>query len=380
MRSLDVLATEAAPEKFIGEMLRTIEQQLGAMRVLLWLRDEQDDSLNLHIIIENGQQVPPHPDHPFVKDPHAWKKLTAFFHEMLFTKSPLVVNDIERDARISPELREYVTTRECKRFMAVPMFASGDLRGFIGIQHAEKGSYRGEEIELAQALAHHVMLAVHGAELAEQQRHAVILEERTRMARDIHDTLAQGFTGVIVQLDTAVEALRDKEPEASAEHIGRARELARESLTEARRSVHALRPQALERAELADALKAIITNTTAGTSLHSDFQLNGEPRELQPAVEENLLHIGQEALTNALKHAFATRFQARLSFDSDAVRLELCDNGRGFVVDRVNGRGIGLIGMRERAQQIGATLAVTSKPGKGTTIVAVSAYPAAVTI
>jgi len=379
MRSLDVLATEAAPEKFIGEMLRTIEQQLGAMRVLLWLRDQQDDSLNLHIIIENGQQVPPHPDHPFVKDPRAWKKLPAFFHEMLFTKSPLVVSDIEHDSRIGPELREYVATRGCKKFMAVPMFVSGEMRGFIGIQHSEKGTYSGEEIELAQALAHHVMLAVHGAELAEQRRHAVILEERTRMARDIHDTLAQGFTGVIVQLDTAVEALRDEEPEAAANHIGRARELARESLSEARRSVHALRPQALETAELADALKAIITNTTAGTSLNSDFELNGEPRKLQPAVEENLLHIGQEALTNALKHACATRFHARLSFDSDAVRLELCDNGQGFVVDCVNGRGLGLIGMKERAKQIGATLAVTSNPGKGTTIVAVSAYPAAVT-
>ena len=379
MRSLDVLATQAAPEKYIGEMLRTIEQQLGAMRVLLWLRDEPDDSLSLHIIIENGQQVPPHPNHPFVKNPHAWKKLTAFFHEMLFTKSPLVVSDIEHDSRISPELREYMATRGCKKFMAVPMFVSGDLRGFIGIQHAEKGAYRGEEIELAQALAHHVMLAVHGAELAEQRRHAVILEERTRMARDIHDTLAQGFTGVIIQLDTAVEALRDEEPEAAAEHIDGARELALQSLTEARRSVHALRPQALEKASFPDALKAIITNTTAGTSLHSDFRLKGKPRKLQSSVEENLLHIGQEALANALKHARATKFHTLLFFDSEAVRLELCDDGQGFVVDPANGRGIGLVGMKERAQQIGATLAVTSKPGKGTTIVAVSAYPPAVT-
>jgi signal transduction histidine kinase len=199
-----------------------------------------------------------------------------------------------------------------------------------------------------------------------------ILEERTRMARDIHDTLAQGFAGVIVQLDTAVEALRDEELEVAASHIRRARELARESLTEARRSVHALRPRALEKAGFADALKAIITNTTAGTSLQSDFQLNGEPRKLQSSVEENLLHIGREALTNALKHACATRFQARLSFDSEAVRLELRDNGKGFVSDNANGDGIGLIGMKERAGQIGATLTITSEPGAGTTITAVS--------
>jgi signal transduction histidine kinase/FixJ family two-component response regulator len=371
MRSLDVLATEAAPEKFIAEMLRTIGQHLHARGVLLWLRNQEDDSLRLHLVIEDDQQVAPDPEHPFVKDPQAWKRS---LQEMLFTKGPVVCDDIEQDSRIGAELREYLMNRGRKKFLAIPMFVLGEVRGFIGIQHVERGAYRPEEIELAQALAHHVMLATHVAELAEQRRHAVVFQERTRMARDIHDTLAQGFTGVIIQLDTSVEALRDEEPEDAAKHIGRARELARESLIEARRSVHALRPQALEKATFADALRAIITNTTAGTSLHSDFQLKGEPHELQPAVEENLLHIGQEALSNALKHANATRFQARLSFDSDAVRLELRDNGKGFVVDRANGGGIGLIGMRERAEQIGATLGVTSKPGRGTKIIAVSAY------
>jgi len=376
MRSLDVLATEAAPEKFIAEMLRTIGQHLHARGVLLWLRNQEDDSLRLHLVIEGDQQVAPDPEHPFLKDPQAWKRS---LQEMLFTKGPVVCDDIEQDSRIGVEFREYLRNRGRKKFLAIPMFVLGEVRGFIGIQHVERGAYRPEEIELAQALAHHVMLATHVAELAEQRRHAVVFQERTRMARDIHDTLAQGFTGVIIQLDTSVEALRDEEPEAAANHIGRARELARESLIEARRSVHALRPQALEKATFADALRAIITNTTAGTSLRSDFRLKGEPRELQPAVEENLLHIGQEALSNALKHACATKFQARLSFDSDAVHLELRDNGKGFVVNRANGGGIGLIGMRERAEQIGATLAVTSKPNRGTKIIAVSPYQQPVT-
>jgi len=373
MRSLDVLATEAAPEKLIAEMLRTIGQRLHARNVLLWLRDPQDDSLHLRLVIEDDRQVAPHQDHPFVKDPHSWKRNLPF-QEMFFTKAPVVCDDLEQDSRIGAELREYMMKRGRKRFLAIPMFVLGEVRGFIGIQHSEQGSYRAEEVELAQALAHHVMIATHEAELSEQRRHAVILEERTRMARDIHDTLAQGFTGVIVQLDTAVEALRDEEPEAAAKHIRRARELARESLTEARRSVHALRPQALEKAEFADALRAIITNTTAGTALRSDFQVKGDPRKLQPSVEENLLHIGQEALTNALRHARATKFQAMLCFDSEAVRLELRDNGKGFIIDNANGGGIGLIGMKERAEHIGATLAITSKPGAGTTITAVSAY------
>src|SRR5215475_7357355 len=215
MRSLDVLATEAAPEKFIAEMLRTIGRRLHAPSVLLWLRDQQDDSLQLRLMIEDGQEVAPHLDHPFVKDPQAWKRNLAF-QEMLFTKSPIVCDDTVHDARIGVEIREYLMKRGRRKFLAIPMFVLGEVRGFIGIQHVEAGAYRPEEIELAQALAHHVMIAAHEAELGEQRRHAVILEERTRMARDIHDTLAQGFAGVIVQLDTAVEAMRDEEPEAAA--------------------------------------------------------------------------------------------------------------------------------------------------------------------
>ena len=197
------------------------------------------------------------------------------------------------------------------------------------------------------------------------------------MARDIHDTLAQGFTGVIIQMEAAEDALLEQDSEHAAGHVRRARQLARDSLGEARRSVHALRPQALEKAAFADALRAIVENTAAGTALQTEFQIVGEPHDLSPAVEENLLHIGQEALTNVLKHAHATRFNARISFDSDAVSLELRDNGDGFDVDGVNGGGIGLIGMRERADQIGAMVNVISEPGKGTKITAVSPYQSA---
>ncbi len=373
MRSLDVLATEAAPEKFIGEMLRTIGQHLRAHRVLLWLRNQRDDSLRLHLIIENDQQVAHDLHHPFVRNPHAWRN-SAFIQEMLFTKSPAVCDDIAHDSRLNPEIRAYLTRKGAKRFMTVPMFVTGEIRGFIGIQHRQQCAYRADQIELAQALAHHVMMAAHGQDLIEQQREAAILKERTRMARDIHDTLAQGFTGVIVQMEAAEEALLEEDSEHAIGHVHRARELARESLREARRSVHALRPQALEKAPFADALEAIIKNTAAGTALRTEFRITGKPRELAPLVEENLLHIGQEALTNSLKHAHATKFQAQLSFNPDAVYLELQDNGDGFNVGNSNGGGFGLIGMKERAEQIGATVDVSSKPGAGTSIVAVSPY------
>jgi len=371
MRSLDVLATEAAPEKFIGEMLKTIGQHLGAHRVMFWLLNEQDNTLRVRITIEDGQQVAPHRDHPWVVDPHSWKT-NPLVQAILFTKAPVVCDHIEYDPRITPEHRRYLTSRGCKRFMLIPVSVLGDVRGFIGIQHVERATYRSEEIELAQALAHHVLIAAQMQEVSEQERQTAILQERTRMARDIHDTLAQGFTGVVVQMEAAEEALLEEDPENAIRHVRRARELAREGLNEARRSVHALRPQALEKAAFTDALEAIIKNTTVGTSLRAEFQLEGNPRELGPEVEENLLHIGQEALTNALKHAHATKFLARLSFNSDAVRLELHDDGDGFAIEGVSGRGFGLLGMKERAEQIGATLTVSSKPGSGTSIVTVA--------
>jgi PAS domain S-box-containing protein len=369
MRSLDVLATEAAPEKFTAEMLRTIGQRLHASSVLLWLRNQQDDSLRLQLVIENDQQITPYPDHPFVKDPQAWKD-SPYFQEMFFTKGPVVCEDIEHDPRIGADFREYLIKRGRKRFMAIPMFVLGQVRGFIGIQHAEGGTYRPDEIELAQALAHHVMMAAHGAELAEQRRHAIVLEERTRMARDIHDTLAQGFTGVIVQLEAAEDAMSCGCRKESNDHLRRASELARRSLSEARRSVHALRPQALWEHNFWDALKGTIKNTTAGTALHTTFQAQGKIPKLPPPWQENLLHIGQEALTNALKYAHARKFETRLSFKAKELRLELRDDGDGFKTkDRHD--GVGLTGMRERVEQMGGELKISSSRGKGTKVTVV---------
>src|SRR5256885_10198025 len=129
------------------------------------------------------------------------------------------------------------------------------------------------------------------------------------MARDIHDTLAQGFTGVIVQLEAAEDAISCGSRKEADDHLHRASELARRSLTEARRSVHALRPQALQHGNFWDALKGIIKNTTAGTALHTTFELRGKLRDLPLVWEENLLHIGQEALTNALKYAHPHNFE-----------------------------------------------------------------------
>ncbi|HTG14967.1 MAG TPA: PAS domain-containing protein, partial [Blastocatellia bacterium] len=157
MRSLDVLAKEPAPEKYIAEILRTIAQHLRAHRVILWLREQNDDSLRLHTVILNDKPiVTDETDHPFVRTPSSWKQI-PFLAGMLATKSTAVCEDVADDSRLTSEWRKYLTSQKTKRLVSVPMFLAGEFRGFISIHHSEAGTYRPDEIELAQSLAQHVM-------------------------------------------------------------------------------------------------------------------------------------------------------------------------------------------------------------------------------
>jgi PAS domain S-box-containing protein len=365
-QSLSVLATAPEPEKFVGQMLTTIGRLLSAQTVLLWFFDESTDSLVLRLMAEGTRPITPDPQHPWTKNALSWKQ-NPVIRELLFTAGPVVCEDVETDPRVNGEWRDYLKQNGTKRFLAVPILVGGQVRGIIGIHHADQATYRPEEIELAQALADQVMLAIQLNEFAEQGQRAAVLEERNRMARDIHDTLAQGFTGVIVQLEAAEDAISRGWRKEADEHLRRVGELARRSLSEARRSVHALRPQALQEHNFWDALKDIIKNTTVGTSLRATFEAQGKIPELPRSWQENLLHIGQEALTNTLKYAHAQNFRAHLSCNGEGVRLELGDDGEGFKVkDRHD--GVGLIGMRERVEQMGGELEITSSRGRGTKI------------
>jgi PAS domain S-box-containing protein len=371
--SLDVLATAPAPDRFLGQMLSTIGRLLGAQSVILWLLNESNDSLVLRAWAEGTNFFKVDPEHPFIKNPSSWKEDPGL-RELAFSGAPVACEDVEHEPYLSSDLREYFKARGTKKFLRIPTLVGGRVKGFIGIRHGERPPYRPEEIELAQALAHQAMLAIQLNEFAERSRQAAILEERNRMARDIHDTLAQGFTGVIVQLEAAEDAIACCRRKEANDHLCRASELARQSLNEARRSVQALRPQALQRGNFWEALKGIVKNTTAGTALHTTFNLRGKLRDLPQHWQENLLHIGQEALTNSLKYAHPRHFETRLTSDTKKLRLELRDDGDGFKV-RERHDGFGLPGMRERVEQIGGKLTISSARGKGTKVVVTVPYP-----
>src|SRR5881227_1558718 len=216
--SLDVLATAPAPDKFLGQMLSTIGRLLGAQSVILWLLDESNDALVLRAWAEGTNFAKGDPEHPFIKNPLSWKEDPGL-RELFFSGAPVACEDVEHDPFTSDDLREYLKAGGTKKFLRIPTLVGGRVKGFIGIRHGERPPYRPEEIELAQALAHQAMLAIQLNEFAEQRRRAAVLAERNRMARDIHDNLAQGLTGVIVQLQAAEDATSKGYKKAAQSHL-----------------------------------------------------------------------------------------------------------------------------------------------------------------
>lgn len=203
------------------------------------------------------------------------------------------------------------------------------------------------------------------AQLLTQAREAGILEERQRLAREIHDTLAQGFTGIITQLGAAQQA--KDHPERWQQHVENALALARESLGEARRSVHALRPAPLERVGLPDALAGVARRWSQVHGVPAALTTTGEPVALGADADAALLRVAQEALANIARHASASRVGITLSYMEDIAVLDIRDDGVGFG-DGAAAGGFGLESMRQRMAQVGGTLEIESEPGYGTAV------------
>ncbi|HYW71655.1 MAG TPA: two-component regulator propeller domain-containing protein, partial [Pyrinomonadaceae bacterium] len=196
-----------------------------------------------------------------------------------------------------------------------------------------------------------------------------VLSERNRIAREIHDNLAQDIMGISVQLEL-VARLLPAAAETARPHLDRARILVRNSMAEARRYVWDLRSQDLEHKDLPTALNDTARRLTRDTEVQAMVQVTGTFRPVPASIENNLLRIAQEAINNSVKHAGAERIMIDLHFDTDVLQLRVQDNGRGFDPAAENRDGhFGLVGMRERAQEIGGELRIQSQPESGTQVV-----------
>ena len=210
-------------------------------------------------------------------------------------------------------------------------------------------------------------------ELAAAERRAGMLAERQRLAREIHDTLAQGFAS-IVTLSEAARAQARGSPEVAMRRLEEAGQVARSSLAEARRAIWALRPAALERGSLGHALGELAAEFGSQTGIEAHSAVTGEEADLGPAAQEAWLRVAQEALANVRKHARAHRVQLTLSYLDDATLLDVRDDGTGFdpaaPARNGSGGGFGLAGMRERLAAHGGTLTIETAPGQGTSVAA----------
>ncbi|MCB9009331.1 MAG: GAF domain-containing sensor histidine kinase [Ardenticatenaceae bacterium] len=236
---------------------------------------------------------------------------------------------------------------------------------------ANSGLSRSSEQDFV-TIAAQVALVLDNLRLVAQAQETAVLRERQRLAREIHDTLAQGFTSIVMHLEAAEQAL-PTDQEVTERHLNQARSTARDSLAQARRVVDDLRPELLESTPFDQAIGRVVEQWAAHSGVAAEFKVTGEIRPLHPQVEVTLLRSSQEALANIRKHAQASSACVTLSYLGDTVILDVEDNGKGLVTaastpDGLTSGGFGLVAMRERVAQLGGELFVESEPGEGTTL------------
>ncbi|WHT17702.1 sensor histidine kinase [Crossiella sp. CA-258035] len=264
-------------------------------------------------------------------------------------------------------LTEYIQPYSALLGLLLPLAFGGWVVG----RESERRRAMVTELTAANAALREAMAENSGlhAQLLTQAREAGVRLERQRMAREIHDTIAQGLTGIITQLNAAD---RVGEPERKA-HLDRVRALAADSLAEARRSVRALRPEPLSESPLPEALAELTAKWGAANGITPRLAVTGTPDRLATGVEVVLFRVAQEALTNIAKHAKASRVGVTLSYEDDLVLLDIVDDGVGITPSSgcestVDGYGIGV--MRQRVRGVGGVLEIESGPGQGTAVAA----------
>jgi two-component system NarL family sensor kinase len=250
---------------------------------------------------------------------------------------------------------------------SVPLYARGKRLGVLNVASPEWRRLSPEELRLLHTVGDMLGVAVERTRLYARSVEAGAMEERIRLAREIHDTLAQGLAGIALQLEAAEAMLQaGAAPERVAGAVGRALAATRLGLDEARRSVLDLRAAPLEGRSLAEALEALVDGSQRETGTRLELEVTGGTQPLPPRVAAGVYRIAQEALGNALRHADARAVRLRLVVQPERLELDVEDDGCGFDPATVPSGRFGLVGVNERVRLLGGTLGVASAPGEGT--------------
>lgn len=289
--------------------------------------------------------------------------------EAAATGEAIVVTDVANDQR---EAGGPIQNAGFRSHLCIPLQAKGRIHGVLGLLSYSRSQFSSEDIDLYQSIANFMGMAEANARAYERSREQATVEERNRLAREIHDTLAQSIVGIMVRLEAA-EELGRRDPAAARAEVHSARELARQSLEEARRSVWNLHPRALGDGTLAQAVRREVERAQA-EGIEASLDVEGtEPASIDSRCELAVLRIAQEAMTNTLRHAQARTVRVTLTFGADEMRLLISDDGIGFdpsAEERALSPtgGFGMTSMQERARLAGGWAEVRSAPGMGTEV------------
>ncbi len=249
---------------------------------------------------------------------------------------------------------------------SIPLYSGEEKLGVMNVASPDWRSLSDRDLQLLYTIGDLLSIAVERARLYSRSARLGALEERNRLAREIHDTLAQGLAATTLQLESADALLGAGAPEPVRTPLRRALSLTQANLEEARRSLLDLRAAPLEDRPLAEALEVLVSRWEAETGVGASFEAVNGARPLPPRIEAALYRICQEALANVARHAGAERVTVRLVSTPEKVRLAVEDDGRGFDVSGIPADRHGILGMRERAERLGGRLELRSVPGGGT--------------
>lgn len=359
-RSLALLKNQGHLDDFLASILDVLVGQLGGVGGALWICDPNTGVIERHLQARNVRSA--------WTDSETSSAEPAFFDDRWDETRVWTANTGEQ--WLPTTYAHYLDQVGVVRLVRVPMIAGDEAIGWFTIffDHAADPEEL-HQISLAEALVRQASLAVLLCRLGREAEESAVFRERNRLAREIHDTLAQGFAGVLVQL-MAAEAVCPDLPEQARKHLDRIRDLSQQSLEEARRSVWALRPLLLEGRNLVESLEAFACSVARDRTEEVFVEAVGDVQQIPPASQAELFRIVQEAINNALRHARASTIQTRLSVEEGEVQLDVSDDGTG-INESLHSRdasGFGLIGMRDRVERLGGALEVESVKDAGTTI------------
>jgi signal transduction histidine kinase len=382
-RCLDALASVPELDEFLGQVMAAITRQLGAVSSTLRMRNFEQNTLKLEFVFQDGRVMTPDE----AKYPERWHSvsLEQFDPDFLFhspytrtkdeqrvaaysNRPAAIIRILDPNSPMPDDQRSYLRELGVRTVLIIPLTAHGQANGRLTFRFTKERDFHPEELEIARALATQASLAIHLTRLAKTARQSAVLKERNQLAGEIHDSLAQLFTGISMQLGVAKEVFKTG---GSLSYVERAIDLAQFGIAEARRSAFSLQPTIIEESGLIDALRNLVERSNIPGRLHCTFRSTGVPEESLPIrTQQELLRISQEAISNAVRHAKPTVISVTFRWEPPNLILKVKDNGSGISgASLEKNEGFGLRNMRTRASQIDGTLNIQSATGQGTSIV-----------